>query len=110
MIIDDPQVDPILHSKCGRRDDDLLQKPVPSLYGEVFDLVVTDLNMPGMAGDELAQELIRIRPDVPIILCSGFSERLVQKRARMVGIRKLIRKPLAMNVLAQSVRDVLDES
>jgi PAS domain S-box-containing protein len=75
-----------------------------------FDLVITDLDMPLMAGDQLALELMRIRPDMPIILCTGFSERFGQKEAQLLGIRKLIVKPLAMNTLATSVRDVLDRS
>lgn len=75
-----------------------------------FDLVVTDLNMPVMAGDRLTQALTRIRPNLPVILCTGFSDRLDQRRARSLGIRRIIMKPLAMNILAESVRDVLDES
>ncbi len=73
-----------------------------------FDLVVSDLNMPGLAGDRLAQALTRIRPGVPIILCTGFSERLDHGRARMLGVRKVIMKPLTMDALSQGVREVLD--
>jgi len=75
-----------------------------------FDLVITDLNMPTMAGNQLTEEMIRIRPDIPIIICTGFSERFDEKRARMLGVRKVIMKPMAVNILAQAVRDVLDES
>jgi len=75
-----------------------------------FDLVVTDLSMPGLTGDRLAQELIQIRPNFPIIMCTGFSDRFDQKRARMIGIRMLLMKPLAMNILAKTIRNVLDES
>ncbi len=77
---------------------------------EEFDLVVTDLNMPEMAGDSLARELVRIRPDVPIIICTGFTRRLDPKQAQMTGVRKVILKPLTMDALAQSVREVLDNS
>ena len=55
-----------------------------------------------------AVELLRIRPDVPIILCTGFSDRLDQKSARALGIRQLLMKPLVMNALAKSVREVLE--
>ena len=75
-----------------------------------FDLVITDLSMPGLTGDQLAQELIRIRPSLPIILCTGYSDRIDQKIARLIGFRILLMKPLAMNILAKTVRDVLDES
>jgi CheY-like chemotaxis protein len=74
-----------------------------------FDLVVTDLQMPGLTGDRLAQKLIRLRPDLPIIMCTGFSERFDQNRARALGIRRFIMKPLAMDVFAVTIREVLDE-
>ena len=61
-----------------------------------------------MAGDRLARELVRIRPDVPIIICTGFTRRLDPKQAQMTGVRKVILKPLTMDALAQSVREVLD--
>ncbi|MCP4577877.1 MAG: response regulator [Deltaproteobacteria bacterium] len=77
---------------------------------EEFDLVITDLNMPVMNGDRLAQELTRIRPGLPIILCTGFSDPFNEQRAGSLGIRKLIKKPMAMNILAEAVRNVLDES
>ena len=75
-----------------------------------FDLVITDLNMPGMNGDRLAREITRIRKGLPIMVYSGFSEPFDQQRARNLGIRKLIMKPLTMNTLAESVRNVLDNS
>ena len=77
---------------------------------ERFDLVITDLSMPVMSGDRLAQEIVSLRPDVPVILCTGFSESLDEKRARALGIRKLLMKPMAMKVLAEIVRGILDES
>jgi PAS domain S-box-containing protein len=73
-----------------------------------FDLVITDWSMPVMNGDRLAQEIVRIRPELPIILCTGFSEPLDRKRAKDLGIRQFIMKPLAMNILAASVRRALD--
>ncbi len=75
-----------------------------------FDLVITDWSMPVMNGDRLAQEINRIRPELPIVLCTGFSEPFDQKRADNLGIRRLIMKPLAMNILADSIRQVLDET
>jgi PAS domain S-box-containing protein len=73
-----------------------------------FDLVITDMTMPKMTGDEFATELMRIRPEIPIILCTGFSERITEKKAKRMGIRKFIMKPLVMRELAEAVREVLD--
>jgi len=74
-----------------------------------FDLVVTDMTMPGMTGDELAKELMKIRPDIPVILCTGFSERITTERAKEMGIKELAMKPLVMKYLATTIRKVLDE-
>jgi CheY-like chemotaxis protein len=73
-----------------------------------FDLFITDMNMPNMNGIQLATELIAIRPDIPIILCTGFSERIDNKKAQAQGIRALLMKPVGMNDLSQKVREVLD--
>ncbi|MBW2018772.1 MAG: PAS domain S-box protein [Deltaproteobacteria bacterium] len=73
-----------------------------------FDLVITDQTMPNMTGTELAKELMRIRPDIPIILCTGFSEVITPEKAMAMGIREFIMKPLMTRDLAESVRRVLD--
>lgn len=75
-----------------------------------FDLVMTDMNMPVMTGDRLAAEIGRIRPEIPIVLCTGFSERVNQEHMQQSGIRKLVMKPMTMDILAEAVRQVLDES
>lgn len=74
-----------------------------------FDLVITDLTMPKMTGDELSWEMKRIRPDVRVILCTGFSEGLSEKRLEEVGISVLIKKPILKKNVAQVVRQVLDQ-
>ena len=74
-----------------------------------FDLIVTDMTMPGMTGDGLAKELMKIRPDIPVILCTGFSERITAEKARGMGIKELAMKPLVMKDLATTIRKVLDE-
>ena len=76
---------------------------------ERFDLVITDMAMPDMAGDRLAQELIRGHPDVPIILCTGHSDRMDENRARELGIKAFVMKPLTAQKLANTIRSVLDE-
>jgi two-component system cell cycle sensor histidine kinase/response regulator CckA len=74
-----------------------------------FDLVITDMTMPNLAGDKLAQELLRIRPGIPIILCTGFSEHITEEKAKTMGIREFAMKPLAMKELASAIRRALDE-
>ena len=64
--------------------------------------------MPSMAGIQLSKELLRIRPDMPIILCTGHSETVSSETAKEAGIREFLMKPLAKQDLAQAVRRVLD--
>ena len=73
-----------------------------------FDLVITDMTMPNMTGDKLAQELLRIRPGIPIILCTGFSEHITEEKAKAMGIREFAMKPLVIKDLAESMRRALD--
>jgi CheY-like chemotaxis protein len=75
-----------------------------------FDLVITDMAMPNMAGDHLAEELMKIRPDIPIILCTGHSDHVDENKAKELGIRAYVIKPITMGELANIVRRVLDES
>ena len=77
---------------------------------EQFDLVITDMAMPLMAGDQLAQELIKIRSDVPIILCTGHSDRIDEKKAGEFGIVAYYMKPYDISELANTVRRLLDET
>jgi CheY-like chemotaxis protein len=76
---------------------------------EKFDLLITDMAMPGMTGEELAREVLAIRPDMPIILCTGFSDRMNREQARKIGIRGFLMKPAGQSDLARTVREVLDE-
>jgi len=73
-----------------------------------FDLVITDMTMPNMTGIELAQKLMLIRPDIPIILCTGFSEVITPDRAKKLGIRELIMKPIILEQLAAAIRREID--
>lgn len=73
-----------------------------------FDLVITDMTMPGMTGKELAGELLGIRPDIPIILCTGFSEIITEEEAKSMGIRKFAIKPLNLRSIADLIRAVLE--
>ena len=69
--------------------------------------VRTKPTMPNMTGDKLAREVMKIRPRMPIILCTGFSARISEKRAEEMGIRAFAMKPLLMRDLADVVRSVL---
>ena len=72
-----------------------------------FDMVITDMMMPNMTGDRLAQALLQIRPGIPIILCTGFSERITEEKAKAMGIREFVMKPLGIKDLAQAMRRAL---
>jgi PAS domain S-box-containing protein len=73
-----------------------------------FDLLITDQTMPGITGSDLAQQILKIRPGMPIILCTGFSNLISQEKARDLGIKGFAMKPLAKADLAALIRKVLD--
>ena len=75
-----------------------------------FDLVISDMTMPGMTGDSLASELMKIRPDIPIIICTGYSEKIDEQRAKGLGIKGLMMKPFTIRSLSKTVRDALDQN
>jgi PAS domain S-box-containing protein len=73
-----------------------------------FDLVITDMTMPGMTGDVLIARLREIRPDVAVMLCSGYSERISRDKIKALGVRAFAMKPLLVRELAEKVRETLD--
>jgi CheY-like chemotaxis protein len=75
-----------------------------------FDMVITDMAMPNMPGDKLSVELTKIRPDIPILLCTGFSETMSEEKATSLGIKGFILKPIVMKDLDQKIREVLDKN
>jgi len=74
-----------------------------------YDLVVTDMTMPGLTGDRLAAEMMKIRPKIPVIICTGFSEKISSKKAESMGVKGFLMKPVVRLELAETVRRVLDE-
>ena len=74
-----------------------------------FDLVITDLTMPKITGDKLVKEILNIRPDIPVILCTGFSEKIDEKKAKAIGAVEYVEKPLDQRDFALIVRKVLDK-
>ncbi len=75
-----------------------------------FDLIITDMTMPNMTGDVLAAEAMIIRPDIPVILCTGYSKRISDESASEIGIKEFAYKPIVKADLAKTVRKVLDEA
>jgi DNA-binding NtrC family response regulator len=75
---------------------------------DAFDLVITDQTMHPITGMDLAQKILSIRPDVPIILCTGYSEAVGKEKVKKAGIRELVMKPLTSRDVAKIVRRVLD--
>ena len=75
-----------------------------------FDLVVTDMTMPNLTGDRLAVELMKIRPGIPVILCTGYSKRISEEAASDIGIMALAYKPIVKADFAKTIRKVLDEA
>ena len=75
-----------------------------------FDLVVTDMTMPKMTGDELAKEMLAVKPNLPIIICTGYSERVTPAKAKALGIKEMIMKPAVVEEIANTVRRVLDQA
>lgn len=72
-----------------------------------FDLVITDMTMPNMTGDKLAEAIMSVRPDIPIIICTGYSTGMTKEKAEMMGIRAYVMKPLLKTEIAQTIRSVL---
>jgi len=75
-----------------------------------FDLIISDMTMPNMTGDELSVELMKIRPDIPVVLCTGYSKKMSEKAALEIGIKAFASKPITKADLAKTVRKVLDEA
>ncbi len=76
---------------------------------EAFDLVITDQTMPHMTGEALSQAVRQIRPDIPIILCTGFSHVITKETALSMGLNAFLQKPLTMHDLGETVQRVLDQ-
>ncbi len=75
---------------------------------DTFDMVITDQTMPQMTGVELVRELMKIRPQIPVILCTGFSEVITEDKANALGIQESLMKPVVAREIAETVRNVLD--
>jgi len=74
-----------------------------------FDLVITDMTMPKMTGDQLARELMKVRPDIPIILCTGFNPKISEEKSKELGIKAFAMKPLVGRDMANTIRKALGD-
>ncbi len=80
------------------------------ITNQQFDLLITDITMPRITGDRLAKKILALRPDFPIIACTGYSEKLTELSVKKIGIRALIMKPIVRKELAETIRQVLDSN
>ncbi|MBU0995013.1 MAG: response regulator [Proteobacteria bacterium] len=78
-------------------------------HPDIFDLIITDMTMPGLPGDRLAVKALKIRPDIPVVLCTGHSETINSHNAERIGIKKYLTKPLTRLELGKAIREVLDQ-
>jgi len=74
-----------------------------------FNLVITGLTMPSMTGDQLARKMLLVKPNIPIIICTGYSEKITKEIAGAIGVKSVLMKPIVRSELAQMVRKVLDD-
>jgi CheY-like chemotaxis protein len=74
-----------------------------------FDLVITDQTMPEMTGLELVEQLIQIRPDIPVILCTGYMEMIAEDSAGSLGVGKYVMKPVRISDISVKIRNLLDQ-
>jgi PAS domain S-box-containing protein len=74
-----------------------------------FDLVITDMTMPGMTGIDLARRILQIRPEMPVILCTGYSSLISEEKVRSMGIKGFAMKPMTKKEMSTLIRKILDE-
>ncbi|QEN06548.1 response regulator [Oceanispirochaeta crateris] len=74
-----------------------------------FDLIITDQTMPDLTGENLALEALKIRPEIPIVLCTGYSSHMNKEKALSIGLKGFIMKPYDMKEFLGSIRDILDQ-
>ncbi|MBI9083602.1 MAG: PAS domain S-box protein [Desulfobacterales bacterium] len=77
---------------------------------DLYDLVVADMTMPNLTGEQMARQIMALKPEMPIILCTGFSEKMSQEKAIATGIKGFLMKPVVKSDLANLIRKVLDNN
>ncbi len=76
---------------------------------EHYDAVITDQTMPNLSGEDLAREILQIRPDLSIIICTGLSHTMMEGKARALGIRKILMKPFLSQEFGLVLQEVMGE-
>jgi len=114
MVDDDEAIVKLNHQRLTRLGYRVksTQEPLKALEWfraapDGFDVVITDMTMPKMTGDKLTKEILSIRPQLPVILCTGYSERVPAKDAEALGAAKYLEKPMELRHLASAIREVL---
>ncbi len=118
MIVDDEEAIVKMYNRILERLGYLITTSTSSIEAlelfrstpNSFDLVITDMAMPKMTGDKLAMEFMKINPEIPVILCTGYSTNISEEKAYAIGIKAFATKPLIKSDLAKIVRKVLDIS
>jgi len=80
------------------------------LERRTFDLIITDQIMSGMTGIDLVREIFKIRPEIPVILITGFSDEITSEVAKIEGVKEFILKPFNIEILSGIIRKLLDNS
>ncbi len=78
------------------------------LKPDLYDLVISDMTMPKLTGDQLAAEILKEKPEMPVILCTGYNKNISPERASEMGVKAIIYKPIVQNELAKAIRNALD--
>ncbi len=115
LLVDDDEAQVLsMQSMLKRIGHRVLSKTDPEAAIEVFrknparfDLVITDQTMPKLTGEQLAREILRLRPDLPIILCTGFSTKVDAGEAHAMGIRGFLMKPFSIREMAAAIDQAL---
>ena len=76
---------------------------------EQFDIIITDQTILGMTGLDLSRRILQLRPEIPVILCTGYSSIVSEKKAKAMGIKGLAMKPLTRKKIAGLIRTIMDE-
>jgi CheY-like chemotaxis protein len=94
----------VAHSSSRRALEEFKSQP------RRFDLIISDQTMPGLTGLELVTSCIQVRPDIPIILCTGYNETVTPEKAQAAGIREVVNKPFNLRQIGEIVKKVLKKN
>jgi PAS domain S-box-containing protein len=115
LVDDEPQIvklEKLMLERLGYKVTELTNSPEAlemfKKNPDMYDLVISDMSMPKMTGDQLAGELLTVKPDIPIIICTGFSERFSKEDLLKMGIKGVLMKPVVKASIAKEVRNILD--